>query len=52
MTKERAIEILGIEIMCVSSDCDRDCSKCVLAMEDSKEIVEAYKLAIKSLLEK
>lgn len=48
MTNDRAIEIIKNEAKCVSSNCDRDCSKCKLVL-DANDILEAFSLAIKAL---
>lgn len=40
--------IIETELLCVQSDCDRDCAKCDLVM-DTNEIVAAYKQVIEIL---
>ena len=52
MTKDRAIEIIKTERLCVlkneNKSCDRDCAKCDLVME-TDEIIEAYNMAVEAL---
>ena len=54
MTNEEAIAIIRKEYLCVDRDCDieRSCGKCDLAMPSKEPILQAYKLAIKALMER
>lgn len=51
MTNEEAIAIIRNEYLCVNKDCDieRSCGTCDLAMPSKEPILEAYRIAIKSL---
>lgn len=52
MTNEEAVKIIQTELECIKrndgTDCDRDCAKCDLVMEDT-DIKEALGMAIKAL---
>ena len=47
MTIDRVIELLNIELQCVSlaNNCNRDCANCYL-VQDQSELEEMYKIAI------
>lgn len=49
MNTEELIGILKTERECVMRDCDRDCSKCELALPSPEPIVEALTVAIDEL---
>lgn len=49
MTAERALQLMEIELACVSrEDCDRDCANCDLVQE-REDLIEAYKYVIHML---
>lgn len=48
MSNEEAIAIIKNEMLCVGSDCDRDCGKCPLVREE-KDILKAFEIAITAL---
>lgn len=51
MDREKAIEIIRKELLCVDRDtCKREeCKSCDLVMPSKEPIIEAYKMAIKAL---
>lgn len=51
MTREEAISIIQREYSCVDRECniERSCGKCDLMMSSKEPILEAYKMAIKTL---
>ena len=46
MTNEDAIKIIKNEIKCISSNCNRYCETCPLAMESIESIIEALNMAV------
>lgn len=51
MDREKAIEIIRKELLCVDRDtCKREeCKSCDLVMPSKEPIIEAYQMAIKAL---
>ena len=50
MSNEEAIAIITNEMLCVGSNCDRDCGKCSL-VKDENDILESFGKAITALEE-
>ena len=51
MTNQRAIKLMGIELLCIERNdagCDRDCAKCDL-VQDSEELKAAFQKAMNAL---
>ena len=52
MRKERALELLNIELECIQrQQCNRNCAECDLC-QDAEELEEMYKWVIKRLQSK
>ena len=50
MSNEEAIDIIKNEMLCVESNCDRDCSSCSL-VKDENDILDSFGKAITALEE-
>jgi len=49
MTDKEVLDILHNELKCVQTNCNRDCSKCNIALPSPKPIEESLKVAIKTM---